>query len=192
MNRQPALRGGPSNTLRSPTSVSGVRVGSGPSVLSVIDPPTSASRQPPALRISLLGSSCQCARPAQDAGASDRVSAGTVLALLEHGNALNQVAARKASPLLSLPVVGMGLRDARFRSGLVTSGLAALGAISLGEACGGAAPPRRKPANRFTALSRAQSWHGLSRVSPPLAAPEWKARSWRPTPSISIGSAFTG
>ena len=113
MNRLPALRGG---------------------VLSVIDLPLAAGGQRPALRISLLGSSCQCALPAQDAEApSDRVSAGTVPALLEHRNALNRVAARIGSPLPS-PVIGMGLRDAPFRSGLVTSSLAALDAISLGEA----------------------------------------------------------
>jgi hypothetical protein len=105
MNRLPALRGGLSNTLRSLTS---------PSVLSVIDLSPAASGQRPALRISLLGSSCQCTLPAQDAGApSDRVSAGTVPALLEHRNALNRVAARIGSPLPS-PVIGMGLRDAPF------------------------------------------------------------------------------
>jgi len=118
MNRLPALRGG---------------------LLSVIDLPLAAGGQRPALRISLLGSSCQCALPAQDAEApSDRVSAGTVPALLEHRNALNRVAARIGSPLPSL-VVGMGLGDAPFRSGLVTSSLAALDAISLGEARGDAA-----------------------------------------------------
>ena len=135
-----------------------VRRWRGPSVLSVIDPPASASRQPPAPRMSLLGSSCQCAMRPQDAGvASDRVSAGTVLALLEHRNALSQVAARKGSPLPSLPVIG---RDVRFRSGLVTSALAALGAISLGEACRGAAgwtSQRPQSANHLPALSRTHS-----------------------------------
>jgi hypothetical protein len=139
MNRLPALGGGPSNMPRSPTSMSGNWVGPSPSALSVIDPP-SASGQSPALRISLLGSSCRCAMPAQEAGApSDRVSAGTLPALPERRNALDQVASSKGSRLPSLPVIGMGLRDARFRSGLVTSGLAALGAISLGEVCRGAA-----------------------------------------------------
>jgi hypothetical protein len=150
MNRLPALRGGLSNTLRSLTSVSCDWVGRSPSVLSVIDLSPAASGQRPALRISLLGSSCQCALPAQDAGApSDRVSAGTVPALLEHRNALNRVAARIGSPLPS-PVIGMGLCDAPFRSGLVTSSLAALDAISLVEACRDAAGcgPRRRVGQR--------------------------------------------
>jgi hypothetical protein len=151
MNRLAALRGEPSNALRSV----------GPSVLSVIDPPASAGRQPPALRTSLLGSSCQCAMRPQDAVASSgRVSAGAVLAVLEHRNALSQV----GSPLPLLPVMGMGLRDARFRSGLVTSGLAALGAISLGEACRGAAgyAPRRDLSPRTASQRRRELIRGIA------------------------------
>jgi hypothetical protein len=161
MNRFPALRGGPSNTL------------------SVIDPPASISGQPPGLRVSFLGSSCQCAMPAQDPGTpSDRVSAGSVLALLEHRSALNQAAARTNALLPPQPAIAVGLRDVGFRSGLATSVLAARGAISLGKARRGAAGrgPRRDVSQRNASQRYGELIRG---VAYRVYRPYWPHRNGR-------------